>query len=199
MRIIAGAFKGRGIKTVEGPGYRPAMSRVRESLFSMLESRGVYWPQAPVLDLFSGSGALAFEALSRGAPLAQLVENAPQAVRALRDNARALGLDNTRCRIVQGDVGTILGKAPPLPFAVAFIDPPYSDKTLPRVLHALVRNGWLVPGGIVSAEIEARQRFDASTAHPLLEPLAERFFGQTRILLWTLQNGVPSSPAPSTP
>lgn len=199
MRIIAGALKGRILKTAEGPGYRPAMSRVRESLFSMLESRGVEWPVSPALDLFAGSGALAFEALSRGAPLAQLVENAPPAARVLRDNARTLGLDDTRCRIVQGDVGATLGKAPPLPFAVVFIDPPYSDNALPRVLRTLVRNGWLAAGGIIAAEIEARRAFDATTAHPQLELLTERFFGQTRILLWTLQNAVPSSPAPSTP
>lgn len=55
MRIIAGAYKGRTLKTVSGPGYRPAMGRVRESLFSRLESRGVVWGECRVLDLFAGS------------------------------------------------------------------------------------------------------------------------------------------------
>ena len=67
MRIISGRLGGRRIKTVEGEGYRPAMGKTRESLFSMLTSRGVVWEGARVLDLFAGSGSLAFEAVSRGA------------------------------------------------------------------------------------------------------------------------------------
>lgn len=67
MRIIAGALGGRNLKTVEGPGYRPATAKVREAIFSMLSSRGVVWSGLRVLDLFAGSGSLSFEALSRGA------------------------------------------------------------------------------------------------------------------------------------
>ncbi len=68
MKIIAGALKGRTLKTLTGPaGYRPAMGKVRESLFSLLEARGVIWAESIVLDLFAGSGSLAFEAVSRGA------------------------------------------------------------------------------------------------------------------------------------
>lgn len=67
MKIIAGALKGRTLKTVTGPGYRPAMGKVRESLFSLLEARGVVWAESIILDLFAGSGSLAFEAISRGA------------------------------------------------------------------------------------------------------------------------------------
>lgn len=200
MRIISGALRGRVIKTVQEPGYRPAMGRVREAVFSILEARGVYWPTAPVLDLFAGSGALAFEALSRGAPLAQCVENAPLAVRCLRENARVLGFDDTRARIIQGDVGKVLAKAAPAPFMVIFIDPPYGDNALPRTLRTLIRKGWLAQEGIIAAEVEARTPFDAATAHPQLTLLAERFFGQTRILLWMqAKSVVPSSPAPLIP
>ena len=60
MRIIAGEFRGRKLKTVVGPGYRPATGRVREALFSMLEAKGLLWPECSVLDLFAGSGSLAF-------------------------------------------------------------------------------------------------------------------------------------------
>ena len=65
MRIIAGALGGRNLKTVEGPGYRPATAKVREAIFSMLSSRGVVWSGLRVLDLFAGSGSLSFDALSR--------------------------------------------------------------------------------------------------------------------------------------
>ena len=86
MRIISGRLGGRTLKTVEGEGYRPAMSKTREALFSMLAARGLVWSTARVLDLFAGSGSLAFEAISRGAPHALLVENSVQAMRCLQAN-----------------------------------------------------------------------------------------------------------------
>ena len=75
LRITAGAFKGRVLKTAEGPGYRPATALVREALFSMLEARGCVFSETMALDLFAGSGSLGFEALSRGAKAAWFVEN----------------------------------------------------------------------------------------------------------------------------
>lgn len=188
MRIVAGAFRGRVLKTVEGPGYRPAMSRVREALFSMLESRGVVWSASTALDLFAGSGSLAFEALSRGARSALLVENAAQAVKCLHANARTLGLDEGRCRIVQEEVAKTLGKRPHAPFDVVFIDPPYGKNLLPPTLNTLLRNGWVRADAIVTAEVESSVPYAAESAHPQLELLTERSFGQTRILLWKVQN-----------
>ena len=87
MRIIAGACRGRTLHTVTGPGYRPAMGRVRESLFSMLEARGVVWGAVRVLDVFAGSGSLGFEALSRGARFADFIEKDHRAAECLRKNA----------------------------------------------------------------------------------------------------------------
>ena len=184
MRIIAGTFGGRILKTVEGAGYRPAMSRVRESLFSMLESRGVVWRASRVMDLFAGSVSLAFEALSRGAQEARLVEMAPQAVRCLQNNARMLGLTNTACQIISDDVIKMLAKACHNPYHLVFIDPPYGKNLLQPALANLMRRGWLAPEGIVCAEIELALAYDPTKAHPQLELLADRTFGQTRILLW---------------
>ena len=103
MRIISGRLGGRRIRTVEGEGYRPAMGKTRESLFSMLTSRGVVWEGARVLDLFAGSGSLAFEAVSRGAALAVLVENSAAAARCLADNIRQLGVEDC-VRLIRDDV-----------------------------------------------------------------------------------------------
>jgi 16S rRNA (guanine966-N2)-methyltransferase len=184
MRIIAGTFGGRILKTVEGPGYRPAMSRVRESLFSMLESRGVLWQTSRVMDVFAGSGSLAFEALSRGALEARLVEMAPQAVRCLQGNARLLGLDASRCQIVADDAIKMLAKACHKPYQVVFIDPPYGKNLLQPTLNNLLRRGWLAENGLVCAEIEMALAYNAEKAHEALELLADRTFGQTRILIW---------------
>ncbi len=87
MKIIAGALKGRTLKTLTGPaGYRPAMGKVRESLFSLLEARGVIWAESIVLDLFAGSGSLAFEAVSRGAKKAYFVEKDAKASACIAQN-----------------------------------------------------------------------------------------------------------------
>ncbi len=184
MRIISGSLRGRILKTVEGPGYRPAMSRVREALFSMLESRGVVWSSCSALDLFAGSGSLAFECLSRGAKQALLIENSAGAVKCLQQNAKTLGLSDAVCRIRQEDVLKALGKRSREQFDVVFIDPPYGKNLLPAALQGLLRHDWVQEDSIISAEIESSVVFDAEKAHPQLEVLTERSFGQTRVILW---------------
>ena len=190
MRIISGRLGGRRIKTVEGEGYRPAMGKTRESLFSMLTSRGVVWEGARVLDLFAGSGSLAFEAVSRGAELAVLVENSAVAARCLADNIRQLGVEDC-VRLIRDDVRKTLNNTPMGCFDLVFLDPPYRknllNATLQGLLNAtlqgLLKRNWLAPGALICAEIEK----DAVVAAPdSLELLVERHFGQTRILIWTL-------------
>ncbi len=188
MRIISGSFRGRVLKTVEGPGYRPAMSRVREALFSMLESRGIIWSTASALDLFAGSGSLAFECLSRGAKDAVLVENSAVAVRCLHKNAAMLELDEARCRIRQEDVLKVLAKRSAQKFDVVFIDPPYGKNLLPPTLNALMRQAWVHEDSIITAEVESAVAFDSENAHPQLEVLTERSFGQTRVILWQIKS-----------
>ncbi len=187
MRIISGTFRGRILKTVDGPGYRPAMSRVREALFSMLESRGVVWSATQALDVFGGSGSLAFEALSRGAQGALIVENAPKAVRCLQQNAEALGLDASRVRIIQEDAIKALGKRPAIKYDVVFIDPPYGKNLLMPTIRNILRCFWVDEGAIITAEVEATVPFDAENAHPDLTILTERSFGQTRVIVWKVE------------
>ena len=185
MRIISGTYKGRMLKTTTGPGFRPAMGKVREALFSMLEANDVYWPEARVLDLFAGSGSLGFEALSRGAAFVNFVESASYAVSVIAKNAELLGVEEERIAIRKEQVGKVLGKRPAQPFSVVFIDPPYEMRVLGNTLTNLVKNGWLTPGAIVNAEVEAHAPLDPAKAHPALTLLADRAYGQTRVLLWT--------------
>ncbi|MGH2883441.1 MAG: RsmD family RNA methyltransferase, partial [Solirubrobacteraceae bacterium] len=90
MRVVAGAFGGRGLVAPRGRSTRPTSDRVREALFSIL---GGSVDGARVLDLFAGSGALAIEALSRGAATATLVDSAPAAITAIRRNLETLGIE----------------------------------------------------------------------------------------------------------
>lgn len=145
-RIIAGTLGGRPIPGPPGKGTRPTSDRVREALFSRLEG----WDAiagAHVLDLFAGTGALAFESLSRGAASAVLVEAHQATARQLRATAASLGLDE-RCEIraaraeqvaqqlAGGNAGTSAPSAEPSrapthvkPFSLVFLDPPYDLPT----------------------------------------------------------------------
>lgn len=186
MRIIAGAYKGRTLKTTTGPGFRPAMGIVRESLFSMLESRGVDWEQTRVLDLFAGSGSLGFEALSRGAAHVCFVESAGYAAKVIAANAELLGVEEPRISIRQEMAGKVLGRPALQPYQVVFIDPPYQINALGQTINALLKNGWVKSGAVINAEVEARLRFDPEKAHPALELAADRSYGQTRVILWNV-------------
>lgn len=188
MRIIAGTYKGRTLKTSSGPGFRPAMGKVREALFSMLEARGVDWPAVRVLDLFAGSGSLGFEALSRGAAEVCFVESAPYAAKVIAANADLLGVERGRVTLRREEAAKVLARRAVKPYSVVFIDPPYRLEILGAVLAALINNGWVEPGTVINAEVEAKLSFAPEKTHPALELLANRAYGQTRILLWTMNN-----------
>lgn len=184
MRIIAGMYRGRSLKTTTGPGFRPAMGKVREALFSMLEARGVDWPGTRALDLFAGSGSLGFEALSRGAEKVCFVESAPYAVKVIEANADMLRVESARISVTREDTLKMLGRPAGPPFQVVFIDPPYQLDALGKTLSLLLKNRWVKPGAIINAEVEARLPFQSEAAHPELDLLAERAYGQTRVVIW---------------
>ena len=183
MRIIAGACRGRSLQTVEGPGYRPAMGKVRESLFSMLESRGVVWGGVRFLDVFAGSGSLGFEALSRGAAQATFVEKDRRAADCLRKNAARLGLEE-RCSVHEEDALRFTARRPVEPYQIICVDPPYGADLFKPTLKNLMRQGWLDTGGFFIAEVEKGLKINPDAQYDL-ELDTERLYGNTRILVWT--------------
>jgi 16S rRNA (guanine966-N2)-methyltransferase len=185
MRIISGEFKGRAIPAVEGPGYRPALGKVREAVFSMLESRGAHWPELCVLDTFAGSGSLGLEALSRGAAFACFVEKSAKAAARINRTLEDFGLGSSRARVSKRDVLIYLKSKPEREYDLAFVDPPYRKGMAGPALELLASNGWLAPGAFALAEIEAGADIPEITA---FEKLADRKYGQTRILLWRMNN-----------
>ena len=120
MRIVAGRWRGRRIKVPSGP-VRPTADRVREAWMSIVNP---LLPDARVLDLFAGSGALGLEALSRGAASVDFVETAPQALRTLRENAETLGAAPS-VTIHRVDATRFLETIEAGVYDVAFADPPY--------------------------------------------------------------------------
>lgn len=167
------------------------MGKVREALFSMLEARGADWSGARVLDLFAGSGSLGFEALSRGAAKVTFVEAAPYAAKVIEANAALLTVAPERFAIRREDALKLLAKRPEAPYDIVFIDPPYEMNVLGKALAALVKYRWITQGSLVNAEVEAQRAFDPAKAAPGLELLADRAYGQTRVILWTITPEAP--------
>lgn len=123
MRVIAGKARRILLKTVEGMETRPTTDRIKETLFNILQPD---LPGARVLDLFSGSGALGIEALSRGARCCVFVENAPGALKCIQANLEATHLGD-QARVMGSDVQSALSRLDGMekPFDVILMDPPY--------------------------------------------------------------------------
>jgi 16S rRNA (guanine966-N2)-methyltransferase len=120
VRVIAGRFRSRRLKSVPGLAVRPTPDRLRESLFSILAPR---LQGAMFVDAYAGSGAVGIEALSRGAKHVIFIERSPAAIGVLRQNLDALGVED-EATVLRGNVVTLIGNYHP---DIAFIDPPYDD------------------------------------------------------------------------
>ena len=147
VRIIGGQWRSRMIDFPDGEGLRPTASRVRETLFNWL---GQSLHDRHCLDLFAGSGALGFEAASRGAASVVMVEKSKMACLALETNREKLKAGN--CRIVTGDALTFLATNREK-FDIVFLDPPFASELMPALLARIQTQ--LTEGGVVYAEFGA--------------------------------------------
>ena len=152
MRIIAGQWRGRTLAAPKGDATRPTADRTRETLFSMLVSRIGSFEGLAVGDFFAGSGALGFEALSRGAASCLFVEQDQAALNVIRANGDKLGI---RPDIRQSSVLS-LGPAPK-PLDLIFMDPPYNSGAGVVALDKLSRLGWTGPATWISIETDRRE------------------------------------------
>ena len=156
VRIVGGRLRGRKLEAPKGVGTRPTSDRVREALMSSVTDRlGTGLGGAVVLDLFAGSGALALEALSRGASHAVLIERDRAALKVIEANAAALGLTD-KVTIIAGDaLGPALARARVLgPFTLLFCDPPYriDQSRVATALAGLGRSGSIAQGAAIAWE-----------------------------------------------
>jgi 16S rRNA (guanine966-N2)-methyltransferase len=153
MRIVSGTYKGRDIQGPTSLATRPTSDRVRESLFNILAHgvEGFSLHEARVMDLFAGTGALGFEALSRGAKFCQFVEESAEARGIIRKNADAFGAIGI-CKIWKRDATDLGACAPQSPFSLVFADPPYNKGLGAKALQSVMDGGWLATGGVVVLE-----------------------------------------------
>jgi len=175
MRIIAGSLRGRRLVRPKKLKTRPTTDRVREALFGLVEAR-ISLQDAQVLDLFSGTGALAFEAMSRGAQSAILVESDHQAVLTSRNNADYLHLSE-KCHIFCADAVTYLQRYRGTSMDLILADPPYdleSMSELPDLALPCIRSG-----GLFVVEHDTRIQF---SEHSLLN--TSRSYGRTHVSIF---------------
>jgi 16S rRNA (guanine966-N2)-methyltransferase len=181
VRIVSGEFRGKTLAAPAGAATRPTSDRARQAIFNILEhapwSDGVR--DKRVIDLFAGSGALGFEALSRGAAFCLFVETDEAARGAIRENVDALGLFG-RTRVHRRDA-TQLGVRPGADgpaFELAFLDPPYAKGLGETALARLASGGWLAPGAVAMFE---RGVGEAAFEVAGYEKLDARDYGAARV------------------
>lgn len=179
LRIIAGQLKGRRIEVPKN-AVRPTSNRAREAVFNVL----MHWPRedgqgvirdARVVDVCSGSGALAYEAISRGAAHATLIDKDPKVLAVAEGNATHLGVA-AQCCFLRMDA-TQLPQANAT-FDLAFLDPPYAEGIVTAMLEGLHLKGWLSPGAIVVCERGHNARF---AVPPAFESVLQRRYGAAEV------------------
>ncbi|SEF57878.1 16S rRNA (guanine(966)-N(2))-methyltransferase RsmD [Bosea lathyri] len=182
MRIVGGRFGGRplvgpkpGIGTI-----RPTSDRLRESLFNVLaHAYDDVVEGARVLDLFAGTGAMAFEALSRGAEFALLVDDGTEARGLIRENQMALGLAG-HSRVFRRDATKLGAIGPMAPFSLIFCDPPYRKELGEKALISARDGGWLTKDALVVLEEATGVEI---TLPEGFETFERRDYGETQVMI----------------
>jgi 16S rRNA (guanine966-N2)-methyltransferase len=182
MRIVGGSLRGRTLTAPDSQMVRPTSDRIRQAVFNILE-HATWAPDfsgAHVLDAFCGTGALAFEALSRGAEHACLLDVAQSSVKLAQRNAADLGLA-TQAATLRADA-----TKPPVArdqFSLVFLDPPYDRGLIPLAVTALANRGWFAPGAVLVLETRLNEPLPPpDTLHCTL--LDARNWGDTAVHFW---------------
>jgi 16S rRNA (guanine966-N2)-methyltransferase len=178
MRIIAGSWRGRALAALpkNTSHIRPTGDRVRENLFNILNNHIQHWPAVRVLDVCAGSGALGFEALSRGAAQCTFIEKEHTALEVIANNKAKLG--NLACMQIVAADATCLPQAREAA-TLALIDPPYALAAETAILTQLKTKGWLAPGALISLEMPRGREVTA----PDFDVVDTRNYGKTQLCL----------------
>lgn len=177
MRVISGLAKGFNLFSPNGSDVRPTADRTKEALFSMLSP---YLYEADFLDLFSGTGAIGIEALSRGAKRAVFVDNSRHSTEYIKRNLEHTKLSH-KAEIVQEDVYGFLKKRREA-FDLIFLDPPYNKDLINPALRLIYEYNALNPGGLCAAEYSAHDKPDA----PYFDIYKNKRYSNINIVIYTL-------------
>lgn len=186
MRIIGGTARGTKLAPFDGLATRPTPDRVREAIFSMLFSRIGSLAGKRVADLFAGTGAMAIEALSRGAAHATLIEQDPRAVRMIEGNLKNCRVAERVTLITAALPGGLVQLSGAAPFDLVFLDPPYGQNLVSPVLEGLSRFKLLSPSALVVAETAPTDVLPDKILQ--LGAVDRRRYGSTTVHLFTVSN-----------
>lgn len=157
MRVIAGSARSLRLKTLDGMDTRPTTDRIKETLFNMI---GPYVYDSIFLDLFSGSGGIGIEALSRGAKEAVFVENNPKAMTCIKDNLKFTRLEKKAVTMTKDVMNALYQLEGDKVFDIIFMDPPYDNGLERRVLEYLAGSGLVYEDTLIIAEASKNTEFD---------------------------------------
>lgn len=158
MRVISGSARSLRLETIDGLGTRPTTDRIKETLFNMINS---YIFNCNFLDLFSGSGAIGIEALSRGASSAYFVENNPKALECIKRNLSSTHLEDG-AKVIAADVMTALRRLEDtnIQFDYIFMDPPYDNLLEKQALEFLMNSNLISKDTVIIVEASLNTAFD---------------------------------------
>lgn len=176
MRIIAGSRRGHKLFEFEGQSVRPTTDRVKESVFNIIQQ---FIPEAYVLDMFAGSGALSFEAISRGAERAVCTDSDLKSVEIIKKNAAALRFED-KCEILNMSCFDYVKKTREK-FDIVFLDPPYNKGFIEEALEAIAEYDILSEGGIVVLESDSG---DFRGEYAGLSVYRQKKYGRTYITVY---------------
>lgn len=176
MRIISGRKRGHKLLEFEGEDVRPTTDRVKESVFNLIQC---FVPDAVCLDMFAGSGALSFEAISRGAQKAVCIDSDKRSIDIIKKNALSLGFLED-CDIVNMSCFDYVERTTEK-FDIVFLDPPYNKNFIEPVLDALIKNDVLNEDGIIVLESDGTDFHDEFEG---LDIYRQRKYGRTYITIY---------------
>lgn len=186
LKIISGKFAGRKINTSKKHNYRPSTTKFREALFSILSS-GIFLDQnilenSKVLDLYCGTGSLSFEAISRGAQSATLIDNDLDHLNLCKQTAEELGIIT--------NLAFLRCNATNLPYAskrynLVFMDPPYQGHYIAKSLKSLHKSIWLEENALIIIDLDKRYEYELPKNFTLLD---ERIYSKSKLHIISYHN-----------
>lgn len=180
LRVISGTARGRKLKLVPGDITRPITDRVKENLFNILSSEIV---GCNLMDVFSGTGAIGIEALSRGASFVRMNDKNQPAIDTIKENVEMIGFDTDTYEIVRSDAFVLLRRAPDRSFDYIYIAPPQYYKMWEKALELLDKNpNWLVEDGWIVAQIAPVEYVEMQLEN--FEEFDRRRYGRTELVFY---------------
>lgn len=182
LKIISGEFQNQIIPTARNAKYRPSTSKLKEAIFSILTSgefigHKLFNENTHILDLFAGSGSLAFEGVSRGAGFATLIDIESSSLKIAEGFAKVLNISD---KVNFVNINALNLPKANKSFDLVFIDPPYHNNIVPKVMKLLIKNNWLKIGTIIVIEMA---KTDNYALDENIEILREKLYGRTKLLV----------------